>query len=78
VSNLRVIHGTVTMYATEYNKGTTGTITDDDWSYILSMIDETIPTCPYGDNPYPKPATYGTLPVCPNVDEVPKHVHPGT
>jgi len=76
IGNLRVIQGAVTMYATEYNKGTTDTITDGDWSIILGFIDDSTPTCPDGDDPYTKPATFGTTPVCPNVARVPEHVLP--
>lgn len=76
IGNLRVIHGAVTMYATEYNKGSTDNITDGDWTSILDYLNDSTPTCPFGDDTYAKPATYATNPVCPNVATVPDHVLP--
>ena len=76
VGNLRVIQGAVTMYATEYNKGSTDTITEGEWASILSFLDDSTPTCPDGDDSYAKPETYGTKPVCPNVGRVADHVLP--
>ncbi len=76
IGNLRVIQGAVTMYATEYNKGSTDSITGTEWSSILNFIDDSTPSCPQGDVRYEKPATYGTKPVCPNASLFADHELP--